>query len=192
MGSGRYDKIFGIGLPKTGTKTLGACLRTLGFHHRSFDMDLAAQASKGRFENVIAEARRFESFDDWPWFLAFRQLDEAFPNSRFVLTLRRDASAYVDSLREHHERQGIRRPDFVKPPWWDDVFGFAPALWDYRASIHRYESHRAAVLDYFSGREDDLLVVCWETGHGWSELCSFLGRPLPDAPFPHENDRRSF
>jgi hypothetical protein len=58
--------------------------------------------------------------------------------------------------------------------------------------VHRYESHRRRVLDHFSGREQDLLVVCWETGDGWNELCRFLQRPLPDQRFPHENDRRDF
>ena len=54
------------------------------------------------------------------------------------------------------------------------------------------EAVRRAVLDYFSGREQDLLVVCWEAGHGWQELCRFLQRAPPDQPVPHENDRRDF
>ena len=45
----------------------------------------------------------------------------------------------------------------------------------------------------FRARPGDLLNVCWETGSGWQELCAFLGKPVPEIPFPHENkasDRR--
>jgi len=31
------------------------------------------------------------------------------------------------------------------------------------------------------------LVVCWENGDGWKELCEFLNVPIPDVPFPHLN-----
>ena len=31
------------------------------------------------------------------------------------------------------------------------------------------------------------LVVCWENGDGWKELCEFLDVPIPDVPFPHLN-----
>ena len=37
----KATKVFGIGLPKTGTTSLGYCMRRFGFKHRTFDMDLA-------------------------------------------------------------------------------------------------------------------------------------------------------
>lgn len=27
----------------------------------------------------------------------------------------------------------------------------------------------------------------WEVGDGWEPLCKFLGKPVPDVPFPHAN-----
>ncbi|MYB38989.1 MAG: hypothetical protein F4Y26_16720 [Gammaproteobacteria bacterium] len=33
----------------------------------------------------------------------------------------------------------------------------------------------------------DLLVLDFERGDGWPELCAFLGEPVPDTPFPHVN-----
>lgn len=179
-------KVFGIGLPKTGTKTLGACFEELGFKHRSFDMELAAQARQGRLENLLAEAERFESFEDWPWFLVYEELDRRFPGSKFVLTVRKDVDAYLASLRKHHERQGIAKDGFAKPRWWDDVFGFPPNRWDYDKSAANYERHQRDVLEYFGNRPDDLTVVCWENGDGWEKF-RFLGRPLPQKPVPHEN-----
>ena len=33
--------------------------------------------------------------------------------------------------------------------------------------------------------EKDLLV--WNLKEGWEPLCSFLDKPIPEDPFPHEN-----
>jgi len=182
----RATKVVGIGLPKTGTTSLGYCFRRFGFKHQTYDMDLAVKVKRSQIEEVLKEAEKHESFEDWPWFLLYREFDLRFPNTKFVLTLRKDTATYVRSLQRHHEREGIRNDDFVKPHWWDEVHGMQPAEWDYEKSAQRYENHNRAVLEYFAGRiNKDLLVVCWENGDGWSELSRFLNTRAPDEPFPH-------
>ena len=37
---------------------------------------------------------------------------------------------------------------------------------------------------------ENLLV--FEPKEGWEPLCKFLGKPVPDQPFPHVNDTASF
>jgi hypothetical protein len=182
----KTTKVVGIGLPKTGTTTLGYCFRRFGFKHTTFDMDLAAKVKRREIQAVLKEAEKFETFEDWPWFEIYRELDQRFPGSKFVLTLRKDTETYVNSLKGHHERQGIRKEGFVKPRWWDEVFGVEPADWDYECSARRYERHNREVLEYFDDRiNKDLLVVCWERGDGWAELSRFLGARCPAEPFPH-------
>ena len=179
-------KVIGIGLPKTGTTTLGYCFRRFGYKHRTYDMDLAVQVKRNQLDGVVKEAEKYEAFEDWPWFAIYKELDQRFPNSKFILTLRKDTETYVKSLQGHHEREGIRRADFVKPHWWDEVHGVEPAQWDYGKSALRYEQHNRDVLAYFQGRIDkDLLVVCWENGDGWAELSRFLNKRAPAEPFPH-------
>jgi hypothetical protein len=182
----KATKVVGIGLPKTGTTTLGFCFRRLGFKHRTYDMDLALQVKRNQLEPVLEEATKFESFEDWPWFAVYRELDQRFPNSKFILTLRKDTDTYVASLKRHHEREGIRREGFVKPHWWNEVHGVEPTAWDYEKSAQRYQMHHREVLDYFGNRiSKDLLVVCWEHGDGWAELGRFLNKRVPEEPFPH-------
>lgn len=179
-------KVVGIGLPKTGTTTLGYCFRRLGFKHRTYDMDLAVQVKRNQLDNVLREAEKYETFEDWPWFLIYRELDQRFPHSKFILTLRKDTETYVASLKGHHEREGIRNKDFVKPHWWHEVFGVEPSQWDYQKSALRYQRHNRDVLEYFGERLNrDLLVVCWENGDGWAQLSKFLNKRPPDEPFPH-------
>jgi hypothetical protein len=53
--------------------------------------------------------------------------------------------------------------------------------------IERYERHNREVLEYFRDRPDDLLVMDIPADAGWDKLCVFLGRDVPDEPFPHAN-----
>ncbi len=182
----RASKVVGIGLPKTGTTSLGYCFRRFGFKHQTYDMDLALKVKRNQVEDVLREAEKHESFEDWPWFLLYQEFDRRFPNTKFILTLRKDTATYVRSLQGHHEREGIRNKDWVKPHWWDEVHGMQPAEWDYEYSAQRYENHNRAVLEYFAGRiNKDLLVVCWENGDSWDALSRFLAKRAPDEPFPH-------
>lgn len=182
----RATKVVGIGLPKTGTTSLGYCLRRFGFKHQTYDMDLALKVKRNQIEEVLRVAEKRESFEDWPWFLLYREFDRRFPGTKFILTTRKDTATYVKSLQAHHEREGIRKSDWVKPHWWDEVQGMQPAEWDYETSARRYENHNRAVLDYFAGRiNTDLLVVCWENGDGWLQLSRFLNQRAPNEPFPH-------
>jgi hypothetical protein len=149
-------------------------------------MHLAAKVKKNQLADAMREAEKYESFEDWPWFMLYREFDQEFSNSKFILTLRKDTDTYVKSLMGHHEREGIRNKDFVKPAWWDVVHEVESADWDYEKSARRYEKHNRDVLEYFADRiNKDLLVVCWETGDGWAELSRFLQKRIPNEPFPH-------
>jgi hypothetical protein len=173
-------KIFGIGLNKTGTTTLGVCLQHFGFRHASSNLELTSCVERGDLEAVFAHADRYDSFEDWPWPLIYRELDGRYPNSKFILTTRRDADVWVRSLKKHATLTGpteFRRIAYGYP--------MPHGLEDEHKQV--YQRHNAEVREYFRNRPADFLDVCWEDGHGWSEVCTFLGRPVPDKPFPHAN-----
>ena len=35
-------------------------------------------------------------------------------------------------------------------------------------------------------------LLVYEAGDGWGPLCAFLGVPVPNTPFPHENTTEAF
>jgi len=45
----------------------------------------------------------------------------------------------------------------------------------------------ADIKEYFKDRPEDLLVLTLGKGEGWPELCTFLGKPVPDVDFPSAN-----
>lgn len=83
-----YPKVVGVGLNKTGTSTLGVCLRHWGFRHTSVSKEAFALWRSGGAAALKREVRRFDSFEDWPWALMYREIDAAYPGSKFILTRR--------------------------------------------------------------------------------------------------------
>lgn len=181
---GQMKKIFGVGWAKTGTTTLGSCFKILGYTHQSQKLALAHHLKTGNLSRIISLARQMDTFEDWPWLILYQELDKAFPGSKFVLTKRKSdrwISSYQNMLASQgdasEELNEIRRTLYGLP---------FPNVTETQL-IERYERHNSEVESYFSRRPNDLLVVNWEEGAGWVELCDFLGMDVPNEPFPHAN-----
>jgi hypothetical protein len=174
-------KVFGIGLNKTGTKTLGACFTTLGFKNQSFDLNLLKRFAAGDYDPIFKVSDHFDSFEDWPWPLLYREFDCRYPDAKFIMTLRKDPETWYSSLCRHADLTG---------PTEARKIAYGNEL-PYHAREHHisiYLKHKSEVTAYFKDRPGKLLVVSWEQGDGWAELCNFLGvYPLPGVPFPHKN-----
>jgi hypothetical protein len=178
------QKVFGIGWAKTGTTTLGQCLRTLGYKHLSQRLDLFEDLAGGNLANLLKIAKKYQSFDDWPWILLYREMDHAFPNSKFILTTR----APDTWLRSYKNMLGKeRKPSQELILARQFIYQADPTTATDQILLKKYQEHHEQVIDYFKDRPDDLLVVNWEEGDGWGPLCRFLGKGIPAAPFPHAN-----
>lgn len=182
-------KVFCIGFQKTGTTSLYAALTRLGWRTAAVvGRDLSAEELRAQAKDLCIEtARRFDAAEDMPWPLFFRDLDAAFPGSKFILTLRESESWYR-SVLDHF---GATPDEMHKFVYGD---GAAAPAGNRDAYLGVYETHNAAVLDYFRDRPKDLLVMDLAAGDGWRKLASFLGVAAPDEPFPQRNrraDRRS-
>jgi len=99
-------KIFGIGLNKTGTTTLGYCFRELGFNHKSYDLKLLKHYHNNNMDPIFKTVNQFDVFEDWPWPLLYKMLDKKYNNARFILTVRKDPETWYGSLRKHADRTG--------------------------------------------------------------------------------------
>lgn len=173
-------KVFCIGFHKTGTTTLEVALRKLGYRvtgcFGTKDPDIADKVR----ETAYAMVEDYDAFEDNPWPILYRELDERFPGSKFILT-RRPAEAWIRSqvkdfaTTETPMRRWIYGEDAGCPEGNEDTY------------VARYERHNREVLDYFSDRPDDLLVFDLPADAGWEKLCNFLGHDIPNKPFPHAN-----
>jgi hypothetical protein len=174
-------KIIGMGLNKTGTKTLGECFRILGFSYHMTCNEVAFNLwRKGDTDELMKIASVYNTFEDWPWPLLYREFDKYFPGSKFILTVRKNPETWYRSLCNHSVRTGPT--EYRKA-----IYGEYMPHENKDSHINFYESYNQAIRDYFRERSQDFLEVCWEAGDDWDQLCHFLGLPLPNSLFPHAN-----
>jgi hypothetical protein len=173
-------KVFCVGFHKTGTTSLEMALKKLGYRVTgSFgtkDPDIAGKAHAMAYAMVD----RFDAFEDNPWPILYRELDERFPGSKFVLT-RRPTENWIRSQvkdfasTETPMRRWIYGEDAGCPMGNEDTY------------TTRYERHNREVQEYFADRPDDLLIIDLPNDDGWSRLCPFLDHDIPNETFPHAN-----
>ena len=173
-------KVFCIGFHKTGTTTLEVALKKLGYRVTgSFgtkDPDIASKVH----EMAYAMVERFDAFEDNPWPILYKELDERFPGSKFILT-RRPAEAWI--------RSQVKDFAATQTPMRRWIYGENAGCPEGNENVYieRYERHNREVLEYFRDRPGDLLVMDIPDDAGWKKLCEFLGHDVPDRPFPHAN-----
>ena len=173
----RPRKVFCLGFGKTGTTTFAEAMRTLGHRHLSQGIGFAYQ--HGYRLPVWWKLNRYDSFDDFPWPFLFEYLDKKLPNSKFVLTTRSSSEVWIESLCKHFDRVGSVRNNRM-------FYGYSTPYENIEHHIKLYEGHNERVRRHFRGRPN-FLEICWEHGHGWTELCGFLQKQIPTSEFPHAN-----
>jgi len=182
------SKIIGVGFHKTGLSSLHLALKILGFSSikgiqafkNSMDVsDVVELLKKRKHDELFKYLDKYDSVVDNPWNILFKELDQAYPSSKFILT-ERDEYSWIRSAYNYFKN----RPDHLIREW---VYGEMNVQNNEELFVRRYKRHNAEVLDYFQDKKEDLLIVNWEKGDGWNELCPFLNKPIIELPFPHAN-----
>jgi hypothetical protein len=187
-------RIFGIGMHKTGTTSLDKAFGVIGINSHHWG---TANWARDVWQQVTMDGRsalvdRHYAFCDLPFTILFRELDEAYPGSKFILTVRPE-EAWLRSVERH----------------WDAATNPHRQFWDIAPFTHkmhqlvygcknpdratfaaRYHRHNAEVWEYFKDRPNDLLTH--HLGDGWGKLCWFLDRPAPTVPYPHELQTKAY
>ncbi len=175
-------KVFCVGFQKTGTTSLFAALDMLGYRTAAVvGRDWSAERLAAEGAGLCIEtAAAFDAAQDMPWPIFFRELDAAYPGSKFILTVR-DPERWFASIEGHFGDNTDEMQAFV---YGRDA---AAPTGNKARYLETLSGHEAAVRAHFAGRPGDLLVMNLEAGDGWRQLCAFLGAPVPDAPFPARN-----
>jgi len=179
-------RVFGIGLNKTGTSSLHEAFRILGLeslHWGGPAIRQLIEASEAAGDSLLSRLdQRFDAFSDIQVLsTSFEHLDQQYPGSRFILTVR-PVDEWVESRRRHVEANQRRQAE------GSYTGGFLTV--DEPAWRAEWSDHVDAVRSYFSGR-DDFLEVDFGADARWGPLCQLLGVPQPSAPFPWANRRGS-
>ena len=173
-------RVFGIGLSRTGTTSLAGALERLGY--RTIHFPDPGPMLAGDFSGFDL----LDAATDTSVTAFFPLLDQRYPGSRFVLTVR-EMEAWLASVEDLFRR----RPEGETGPTAEVrrlVYG--RETFDREHFRGACERHYAWVRGYFKDRPADLLEMDVAAGDGWEKLCAFLGSAAPGAPFPRANARR--
>jgi hypothetical protein len=179
-------RVFGLGLSRTGTKSLHQALCMLGYHSDHFSTQLI-HLWDGELQLLTKRAAAFDALTDITAAHFFRELDLAFPGSKFVLTLR-DPQAWLRSCERHF-------PPLTPGRWPSGVpkvlqlrrAVYGADCFDRTAFANAYDAHLTRVREYFAHRPQDLLELNITRGEGWEPICRFLQQPVPVQDFPWAN-----
>lgn len=174
-------KIFGVGLNKTGTTSLKLAFQELGFRHLDRKPRLFKHWKMREFDAIFEYIEDYQSFEDWPWPLMVPELLQHYPDAKFILTRRTNASKWVESLKRQSERTNPDNNPRLA------IFGHNYPHGDETAHQSFYETHLNQTRALFKDKPGQFAEMCWEEGHGWPELCAHLGCKIPRKPFPHAN-----
>jgi hypothetical protein len=173
-------KVFGLGLNRTGTTTLGTCLKRLGYKHVSCDPGYVSLYVQGEFDRLMEIMKKFESCDDLPWPLMYQQLHGKHKDrARYILTTRKSPEVWLNSVIKKSKVEPISYMRKV-------IYGHHEVVGNEDSYLKFYNTHNHDVRRFF-GRSPHFKEFCWENGDDWTKLCSFLNKKNPRIPFPHEN-----
>lgn len=189
--------VIGAGFGRTGTESMKLALEQLEFgpcHHMKEvisdpeQLKIWRAIAKGDEPNWDEAFAGFNSAVDWPSAYFWRELSVCYPEAKLLLTLRSPESWYASmektifrSLSESTDRDSVGIRLIA-----ERVFG--GRIGDRAHAIATYERNTAEVQAAFGA--DRLLT--YNIGDGWEPLCRFLGKPIPDTPYPRTNSAKEF
>lgn len=179
---GMREKIFGIGLSRTGTLSLAHALKSIGFNaiHFPHTYDRLDEDVDAAVDGIVP--------------CDFEELDKKFPHSKFILTTR-GIGEWLGSMEWLMDRGFYLPREGGKPPEMTPIIRriferlYGTTSFNESLLADGYRRHHKRVTDYFSSRRGDLLEMSIVDGDGWGKLCTFLRRPIPKAAFPHLHAR---
>ena len=211
-------QVLSLGLSRTGTASMQEAYTILGYespyHFASIfanihDADMWNEAlrmklntknrsktyGRAEFDQLLGHCA---AVTDAPCCVFWEELIDAYPEAKVVL-VERDEDKWVRSFAGLAD--GLLNPvaqyilRFTDPLWYGRIINVC-RLWvsvlcgSERLNIVKSTSRDVYRQHYRKIRtavpEERLLN--YKLGTGWKPLCEFLGKPIPDAPFPHKNE----
>jgi hypothetical protein len=198
---GNFNKIFCLGLSRTGTTSLHEAFLDLGLRSVHYPIHLFSQPeamglppfrpslrlglynSWRRGKELKAsrfhhDAKRIlesnDAFCDLPVPLFYKELDCIFPGSKFVLTTR-DPEGWLKSMEWLFDDGGVLwKRGHLGDELHHQVYG--TTVFDREKLLSAWERHHREVAGFFAHRSDDCLLLSVDRGElRYENLAAFLG-----------------
>jgi hypothetical protein len=208
-------KLIGAGLPRTGTLSQKIALEVLGFGPCYHMVSVLADLPQAVLWDRALDGERpwSEIFDgygstvDWPSGYFYRDLMEAYPDAKVLLSTR-DPEAWERSMRETvwdvRNGESLMRllssaRGEVDADWQGFLRMIDRLLWKGDGTFATGHAAPGRLIEGMLRHHDEVQrtvaperLLVWNVADGWEPLCSLLEVPVPDMPFPRVNDSQEF
>ncbi|ETN42196.1 uncharacterized protein HMPREF1541_04137 [Cyphellophora europaea CBS 101466] len=174
------------------------------WHSKTGDCRISA----AEFDGIIGHA---VAVVDVPASCFAAELIEAYPEAKVICNQRRDVDKWYASAVKHIVEEVNESRFMYFLTWFDAEF-----FWKWTSferyllprSFHATDSslgsgirsqgkrvqreHMNAVRGQLYHRGETHRLLDWYLEDGWEPLCKFLGKPVPQEPFPRTNDAKGF
>jgi hypothetical protein len=202
-------RVIGAGMGRTGTTSLKYALERLGFapcHHMKEVVEHPEEvptwqaAARGEEVDWVRFLSGWGAAVDFPSALYYRELMQAFPDAKVILSVR-DPDSWYESMRQTIVPALMRFPNRLILPLLPRIGGPHRVMSNthlHRDLLARFDDREHAKKVFVDWNEEvkrtvpsERLLV-FEPKDGWQPLCDFLGVSVPDEPFPRLNDTAEF
>lgn len=154
------QKVFCIGLGRTGTRSLTRAIQMLGYNTVKNPRDL----------NIL---QYFDASSDVLIAANYQQLDVLYPNSKYIITVR-DIPSWLGSWERHNDRS-LSRFNNELPQWVKDFRVMLYGQWEFDRTVWqaKYNQHYNSARNYFSGNSNFIVFNIFEDDR-WQKLTQFL------------------
>lgn len=198
-------EVIGVGFGRTGTLSLKEALEQLGIGHCYHMMEVFSNPGHSPKWQALAAGEQidiqellegYRAVVDWPTTYFWRELTTLYPAAKVILTVRNPDDWYRSVTNTIAQALGVVPPEEPGPVREQRIMAkdiimdrqLHGEFADKARAIEIYEAHNASVR-----REiDPGRLLEMDISDGWEPLCRFLGKPVPDTPFPKANLQERF
>ncbi len=199
------QKIFCIGLNKTGTTSLGLFFENVEYKvakQREGELLLKPYINRD-FKDITKYVikSKYNVFQDIPFSLplTFPHLDDSIPNSKFILTVRNNSEDWYNSILKFHSDfynkgfkptyESLVNSKYMYKGWSWDIMNEVYIkdknnLYNKKEFIAVYDNHINSVLNYFKNKPESLIVINLSKDEDFERLCQFLKISTTKKCFP--------
>lgn len=154
------NKIFGIGLPKTGTFSLCLAMKILGFKSLHY-------IEPNYFDHYVEVIEKNDFINDCPINYIFENLSSKFPNSKFICTTR-DYESWIKSSKIFFKK--IRNKNSI-----DHMMNlFETEIFEENKFKKSYRNHGERVNIFSKNNNVLFLPIENNSNLKWNLICDFL------------------
>lgn len=165
------QKIVVIGLPKSGTSSLAAMLRMLGY--RVSGPDIHYQFQDGQY--LEEQFLTYDAFQDYPWCFEWQRYRDN-PKVKFIILNR----PFHDWWQSFYESYGGKNEKYLS-------YDYIKIIKDIRNEdlFLNYYNRYYQEAQVFAQQQPKLVLNTAIKALEWKELCAFLDQPIPRNIFGH-------